>query len=238
MKSWPPLLFANTNTHSHTRTPHSPLNNPLDKHKLFLKTHNSAPVVPLEERSLDYAGDPLVWDRGFRGALLDGLVELGCAVEAAFGGAPQECAFLRFCVVFVFVEGLCGLQGFVEGLFVFLSKSSDNPLPQINETNKTTKQRRGRVDGWPLCRRAVAAAGLGPYARGRQRAQCLCRRDARQSGRHRGAALILKHRRRQLSLLYLSCYLFLPISVFKSFSFSLSFFPLCEPLCFQGCALF
>jgi hypothetical protein len=48
------------------------------------------PVVPLEERTLDYSREPLMWDRGFRQDLLDGLVELGCAVEGAFDGVPQD----------------------------------------------------------------------------------------------------------------------------------------------------
>jgi hypothetical protein len=50
----------------------------------------SVPVVPLEERTLDYSKEPIMWDRDFRQELLDGLVELGCAVEGAFDGQPQD----------------------------------------------------------------------------------------------------------------------------------------------------
>jgi hypothetical protein len=37
-----------------------------------------------------------MWDGPFRQQLLDGLVELGCAVEAAFDGTPQVCVVADF----------------------------------------------------------------------------------------------------------------------------------------------
>lgn len=47
-----------------------------------------------------YAGEPLLWDGGLRQSVLGELVQLGAAVEAAFGGVPQVgrcagCAVLR-----------------------------------------------------------------------------------------------------------------------------------------------
>jgi len=47
-------------------------------------------VLPLEEAMVDYASEPLLWDAAWRGEPLDGLVELGLAVEDALGGAPQD----------------------------------------------------------------------------------------------------------------------------------------------------
>ena len=38
---------------------------------------------------MDYAGEPLLFDAGLRQQLLGDLVQLGAAVEAAFGGVPQ-----------------------------------------------------------------------------------------------------------------------------------------------------
>jgi hypothetical protein len=47
-------------------------------------------MVALEARCPDYAQEPLLWDSAFRQQLLDGLVELGYAVESAFDGQPQD----------------------------------------------------------------------------------------------------------------------------------------------------
>lgn len=40
-----------------------------------------------------------MWDAPFRQQLLDGLVELGYAVEHAFDGTPQVCGLSRVLVV-------------------------------------------------------------------------------------------------------------------------------------------
>lgn len=50
----------------------------------------SLPVNALEPRFPDYAQEALHWDAAFRQQLLDGLVELGYAVESAFDGTPQD----------------------------------------------------------------------------------------------------------------------------------------------------
>lgn len=50
----------------------------------------SVPVMPLEPRFPDYASEPIMWDAAFRQQLLDGLVELGYAVESAFDDTPQD----------------------------------------------------------------------------------------------------------------------------------------------------
>jgi len=49
----------------------------------------SVPMTPLVARCPDYASEPIMWDAPFRQQLLDGLVELGYAVESAFDGTPQ-----------------------------------------------------------------------------------------------------------------------------------------------------
>lgn len=46
--------------------------------------------MPFSEQLLDAAAEPLLWDGAFRQTLIDGLVEVGGAVQAAFGGAPQD----------------------------------------------------------------------------------------------------------------------------------------------------
>jgi alpha-glucan,water dikinase len=51
--------------------------------------YDSVPLRPPREQFLDYTQDALVWDRGFREHFLDGITELGMAVEQAFGG-PQD----------------------------------------------------------------------------------------------------------------------------------------------------
>jgi alpha-glucan,water dikinase len=52
--------------------------------------YDSIPVVRWQEKLVDYASEPIMWDGTFRSQLLDGLVELGLAVEDAFGGEPQD----------------------------------------------------------------------------------------------------------------------------------------------------
>eukprot|EP00878_Enallax_costatus_P012225 GHUV01012768.1.p1 GENE.GHUV01012768.1~~GHUV01012768.1.p1 ORF type:complete len:407 (+),score=64.26 GHUV01012768.1:489-1709(+) len=52
--------------------------------------YDSIPVNPLTPAFPDYAKEPLHWDAAFRQQLLDGLVELGYAVESAFDGTPQD----------------------------------------------------------------------------------------------------------------------------------------------------
>lgn len=47
-------------------------------------------MIPLVPAFPDYAKEPLHWDAPFRQQLLDGLVELGYAVESAFDGTPQD----------------------------------------------------------------------------------------------------------------------------------------------------
>lgn len=49
----------------------------------------SVPVTPLVSSCPNYAVEPIMWDAPFRQQLLDGLVELGYAVEHAFDGTPQ-----------------------------------------------------------------------------------------------------------------------------------------------------
>jgi hypothetical protein len=46
-------------------------------------------MTPLVPSCPDYASEPIMWDAPFRQQLLDGLVELGYAVEHAFDGTPQ-----------------------------------------------------------------------------------------------------------------------------------------------------
>ncbi|KAF8071284.1 R1 [Scenedesmus sp. PABB004] len=52
--------------------------------------YDSVPVVPLTEVTLEAADEPLLWDGGLRASLIDSIVDAGQAVEAAFGGAPQD----------------------------------------------------------------------------------------------------------------------------------------------------
>jgi len=53
-------------------------------------TTNSIPAVPLIEQFVPAATEPLVWDPAFRQQLIDGLVEVGGAVQDVFGGVPQD----------------------------------------------------------------------------------------------------------------------------------------------------
>lgn len=46
-------------------------------------------MTPLVAQCPDYASEPIMWDEDFRQQMLDGLVELGYAVEDAFDGTPQ-----------------------------------------------------------------------------------------------------------------------------------------------------
>lgn len=46
-------------------------------------------LAALEHHAIAYAGEPLLWDAAQRQQLLRELVQLGAAVEAAFGGVPQ-----------------------------------------------------------------------------------------------------------------------------------------------------
>lgn len=51
--------------------------------------YESIMLEPPRRVSLDYSGEPLVWDRGFRDRLLRGITEVGIAVEKALG-SPQD----------------------------------------------------------------------------------------------------------------------------------------------------
>lgn len=52
--------------------------------------YDSIAFPALQEHTLDYATDRLLWDASFQQELLHGLVQLGQSVEAAFGGEPQD----------------------------------------------------------------------------------------------------------------------------------------------------
>lgn len=39
---------------------------------------------------VDYANEPLLWDKQFQMKLVRQLVSVGVAIEAAFGGQPQD----------------------------------------------------------------------------------------------------------------------------------------------------
>lgn len=58
----------------------------------FLPNHlarRPSTAAALEHRAIAYAGEPLLWDPAQRQQMLRELVQLGGAVEAAFGGVPQ-----------------------------------------------------------------------------------------------------------------------------------------------------
>ncbi|EFN54548.1 hypothetical protein CHLNCDRAFT_135335 [Chlorella variabilis] len=57
--------------------------------------YDSVPFPALEHRAVAYAGEPLLWDGGLRQSVLGELVQLGAAVEAAFGGVPQDIEGVR-----------------------------------------------------------------------------------------------------------------------------------------------
>ncbi|KAK9807043.1 hypothetical protein WJX72_011773 [[Myrmecia] bisecta] len=52
--------------------------------------YDSVPLDPLQERSLDYAEERLMWDAEFQRVLLASIAAVGREVEAAFGGVPQD----------------------------------------------------------------------------------------------------------------------------------------------------
>lgn len=52
--------------------------------------YDSVPVVPLLEVGLEAADQPLLWDGHTRGQLIQGISQVGKAVEAAFGGVAQD----------------------------------------------------------------------------------------------------------------------------------------------------
>lgn len=52
--------------------------------------YESVPLAPLRPRTLDYAGEPLLWDGEARAALLARLAGLAADVERVMGGAPQD----------------------------------------------------------------------------------------------------------------------------------------------------
>ncbi len=52
--------------------------------------YDSVPVVQLEEHALDYSNEAVYWDGGMRAGLMKSIAEAGRAVEAAFGGVPQD----------------------------------------------------------------------------------------------------------------------------------------------------
>lgn len=65
-------------------------------------------MTPLVASCPDYATEPVMWDAPFRQQLLDGLVELGYAVEHAFDGTPQ----VRLAALHVAVHTMymCGVR--------------------------------------------------------------------------------------------------------------------------------
>jgi hypothetical protein len=48
------------------------------------------PVVPLNEVTIEAAEEALLWDGGLRSRLIDSIVDVGQAVEDAFGGVAQD----------------------------------------------------------------------------------------------------------------------------------------------------
>ncbi|DBB11157.1 TPA: Phosphoglucan, water dikinase, chloroplastic [Trebouxia sp. C0006] len=52
--------------------------------------YDSIPFPSLREQPVDYASDELLWDSAFQQEILQGLVDLGKAVEEAFDGVPQD----------------------------------------------------------------------------------------------------------------------------------------------------
>ncbi|PRW45423.1 Carbohydrate-Binding Module Family 45 [Chlorella sorokiniana] len=57
--------------------------------------YDSVPFPALEHRAIAYAGEPLLWDPAQRQQMLRELAQLGAAVEAAFGGVPQDIEGVR-----------------------------------------------------------------------------------------------------------------------------------------------
>uniref|UniRef100_A0A383WLS7 Uncharacterized protein n=1 Tax=Tetradesmus obliquus TaxID=3088 RepID=A0A383WLS7_TETOB len=52
--------------------------------------YDSVPVVPLNEVTIEAAEEALLWDGGLRSRLIDSIVDVGQAVEDAFGGVAQD----------------------------------------------------------------------------------------------------------------------------------------------------
>ncbi|KAA6428767.1 MAG: carbohydrate-binding module family 45 protein [Trebouxia sp. A1-2] len=52
--------------------------------------YDSIPFPSLQEQPVDYASDELLWDSALQQEILQGLVDLGKAVEEAFDGVPQD----------------------------------------------------------------------------------------------------------------------------------------------------
>jgi alpha-glucan,water dikinase len=52
--------------------------------------YDSVPVVPLSQVTIEAADEPLFWDAGLRSRLIDSIVDVGQAVEDAFGGVAQD----------------------------------------------------------------------------------------------------------------------------------------------------
>ena len=56
----------------------------------FAGLYDSIPFPSLQEQPVDYASDELLWDSALQQEILQGLVDLGKAVEEAFDGVPQD----------------------------------------------------------------------------------------------------------------------------------------------------
>jgi alpha-glucan, water dikinase len=52
--------------------------------------YDSVAVRPLATRTINYAAERLLWDARFCEELLRGIADVARAVEAAFGGKPQD----------------------------------------------------------------------------------------------------------------------------------------------------
>lgn len=52
--------------------------------------YDSIPLQPLQAQTLDYADERLFWDSSFQQQLLTSIAKAAQAVEAAFGGSPQD----------------------------------------------------------------------------------------------------------------------------------------------------
>eukprot|EP00898_Chlorokybus_atmophyticus_P007825 jgi/Chlat1/8043/Chrsp73S00600 len=66
--------------------------------------YESVLVHKASESLVDYAGEPLFWDPAFQATLLQGITELGLAVEKAFGGVPQDVEGVYSTGVFTVVQ--------------------------------------------------------------------------------------------------------------------------------------
>lgn len=52
--------------------------------------YDSVPLIPLEERPIDYAADPIMHDPSFRNTLLQQLLQASSGIKAAFEGRDQD----------------------------------------------------------------------------------------------------------------------------------------------------